>query len=346
MLYSALSIGYLGVVTHYTLATIKSYQSTKAPNILKQFRNGVQMVSCSLWYTVGVYTIYQMGAESLFHLLNMDDEGVEVIQQLPSFIGVSFLLLNTIILAYRWYCWYLTDNKDVFDHQLLTVETLGYVLQFFMAMALMSWISSSWFAFFSLAYFCFNLWCNVISTAFNIYERTLMSKKLDEDLIFAQIYLDLTSALLMSILLFNVVQMGDVMLDVIMCLKAATYIGLKTAYDIYLHGEFNLKILFQILLCMSQLLVGIGLLYGLIIIPESALVSIFIFKILKGSAILIAWPSIIKNSEETLKVQEYEKQLLAQKNTQALTVKEYLFFKKNNHQLAKKEIWENNAILY
>jgi hypothetical protein len=345
MLYSALSIGYFGVVTNYTYSAINGYQNTKAPNALKQLRNTIELAGCAFWYSVGWYTIYSMGHESLYHLINLDSESLHVIQALPKLFAGSYLLLKTSILAYRIYQWFLLQEINNYQHYLIIIDILQYCIELSLAFSALGYLSVTLFTSLTFGNVCFSAWCNVVNSILNVCQRNDMNKELDWDLILAQLYFDLSSALLLSLLLLGLLDIGDMLLDAIMCLKASAYIALKTIYDIYQHQGINGQLIFQSVLFIMQFGLGMGLLLNLIVIPESALVSLLIFKILKGSAILVAAPSLAKNAMEEQEVKNLQSSMVNQKDTKDMSIKDYLFFKHQSLKTAQAAVWKNNAII-
>lgn len=344
MFYTLINLGYFSTVTIYTSYNLKPYHNTRAPDLLKNFRNLIHLAFSGFWYVLGLSAILNVGSEAIFKMFLMDEQCIELIQALPQILGVYYLFLKTLVIAYQWYRWFLVENRSIFDHHAIVMHSLSFGIELLLILSFFSCLPVTWFPTLFFLSVCFGYWDGLIANGFIIYERILMNKKLDWELFLAQIYLDLTTALLLSLLLLGVLYVGDEILDAIMFLKASAYIGLKTVYDFFIQPEISNQKLFQCSLFMIQFGLGIGLLTGFIVLPATAWMSLLLFKILKGTSIFVAMPSLIKKALEEVKVKEKEDELLKIADTKNMSIQNYFLFKRDTNKLAKQSIWENASL--
>ncbi|MDQ5884009.1 MAG: hypothetical protein QG556_346 [Pseudomonadota bacterium] len=344
MFYSLINLGYFSTVTIYTSSNLTAYQNTKAPELLKNFRNFINLAFCGFWYALGIFALYQMGSSALFNLFLLDDDCIEIIKLFPTMLPTYYLILKSIVIFYEWYQWYLIEDKNIVDNHLIALRTINFSLELLLILSVLTCLPVTWVPTLFFLNFCFSYWNNLVMHCLEIYERTVMHKKLDWDLILAQIYLDLTTAILLTMLLLNFLSLGDEMLNAIMFLKAAVYIGLKTLYDVYNQPEMGLTTLFQGALFITQFALGMGFLTGLLVLPANAWLSILLFKVLTGTSIWVALPSLIKSAQEYISVKKEEENIFQNIVTQNMSVKDYFLFKRQSQRLAKENVWESNII--
>jgi hypothetical protein len=229
-----------------------------------------------------------------------------------------------VILTHRIYLYSLYEKKAILD----TINIVGDILSFFIEMSLYMSIfiysNIDGFKSILLLKVTLNLWKSVLDDVYEIYDKSQRGKKIDWELLLTTLYMNLTLALLMSSLLFNCLVLGDALMDAVICLMSAFYLCAKTAYDFYADPQWNNKKIVQVVLSALQLSIGIALFTGLLVIPETAILSLLLIKILSTSNILVASESLAKKAMEQDKIETLTKNLLKNLGSKDMTVTKYI----------------------
>ncbi|HBB52335.1 MAG TPA: hypothetical protein DCZ80_00345 [Legionellales bacterium] len=324
MIYSVVSLGYLGAVTHFTYQNFVAYEKTLAPEPLKNIRHAINLVACGFWYALGLYTIFEMSSEALAHLLFLDDLAFDILKELPIIFSMAYFSIQGAILTHRIYLFALYEKKATLD----TINIVSDILSFFIELSLYIcvFIDSNIDGFKSIILLkvTLNLWKLVLDDVYEIYDKSRRGKKIDWELLLTTLYMNLSLALLMSCLLFNCMVLGDAYLDGIICLMSAFYMCAKTAYDFYDAPQWSNKKIFQVVLLLLQMTIAIALLTEFMVIPQTAILSLILIKALSTSNILVASESLAKKAMEQEKINTLTKDLLKIIDSKDMTVKKYI----------------------
>ncbi len=297
-------LAYNGVVGFNAYRSQQNNNATKAPWRLKFFRNALNTLSILHYVYFGWFVTFNFGDWAIIDFFIGGNQRA-IMQSIPILFTVSFISLELVKTSYLlWKTWSINSNvflktKDI------TILLLNLGIMFIMTLSATSVISPLLFPSLMLGYMAFNIWSNVSSGIYNAYEKNKLKKIIDWQLLLAQVYLNSTTALLLTLMAFQVFTLGGVLFNSIDCFKAAVYLFIKSTIDLYYKPEFTQHVLLQLGVASVQTLIGILLISGVIVIPETVIVSMIVLTIIKSLAFIPAFGAISKEVLQEKKVEKY-----------------------------------------
>lgn len=301
---------YFSTIAYNAYQSRKQYHTTKAPSSLKELRNALNFISLGYYTCLGIFVLNNFSEDILLDFFLGDgSSATSVLAALPTLFVLSYIIKELITTIYKLWKIIQQDSNLLLKAKDGLFEILQFAVMLALTLSATTVISNTLFPNLMLGYVTLSLWSQVADIFYEIWEKNQLNKQINWQSVMANLYLSLTTVLLLTLMTFQVITIGGVLFNSIACFKAAAYLFAKSFLDYSQNASVGKALGLQLSVAILQTTIGVLLLTGLLVIPETAIAGMILLAIIKNLSLIPAAAAIGEAQEEQVKTLERYKQL-------------------------------------
>ena len=308
---------YFSILSYRLKKASDAYGQSKAPAQLKKLRHALSLATLGCYTGLGFYSAHE---ESLWLLLIFSRNAAATLLNIPVFF-LAMVVASSLLKAVYSIRKILNTEQIDFYFKLKSLWEAVCNFSFIAAITLSvttPLIPISSFGSLMFGYLVFKKLVPLMDTLFFLYERKKLGKVIDWEYLTAKIYFGGTVVFLLILSAVHIFTLSQIMLDAIICLNAAAYLLSKSLFDYQSDYKITKKIGLQLSISFVQSMVGISLITGALMVPQTMGFSFVLLVLIKSLSIIPASDLIEKHQKEEAAIGERADMLMQENSSSPL----------------------------